>query len=515
MTRQLSTLLASLTVTGSGGALPDAVEAIAADSRAVSPGALFVAVRGTRVDGHAYLEAAARAGAAVAVVEEPPTLGADLPLPWVRVPDAAFALSALAAAWHGEPGRDLTIAGVTGTNGKTTTAFLLEALFAELGMVPGLLSTVVQRWPGHARDSAFTTPDALQLHGALAEMSRAGARSLAMEVSSHALEQRRAHHVPFAVAAFTNLGIDHLDYHGDAESYFRAKLRLFTEVLPASPNARGAAVCVDSAAGRAVAERTPGRVLRVGQDRDPSLDVWAEVVSLSLAGTTVRLHSEAGQVLLHSPLVGRHNVENLAVAAGCGLLLGVPLADVARGLSTLSAVPGRLQRVSVANPAAPVVFVDYAHTADALDAVLRSLRQFTAARLVTVFGCGGDRDRSKRPLMGKAAGSGSDFVVVTSDNPRSEDPHAIAAEAARGLADLGLRQRTGPVRHDGGFAVCVDRAQAIVWAIEAAGPGGVVLVAGKGHEKTQETAGVKRPFDDVEVARAALATLPLAPSEGG
>jgi UDP-N-acetylmuramoyl-L-alanyl-D-glutamate--2,6-diaminopimelate ligase len=485
------------------GRPPEQVSGLAYDSRRVEPGGLFVALAGERADGHDYLEAAAAAGAAAAVVERP---SAELGLPQIQVDDSRRALAALAAEWHGHPGRDLTLVGITGTNGKTTVSYLVEAALGSLGPT-GLIGTVETRWGATRTASAMTTPLALELSALLARMRDEGVAACAMEVSSHALHQHRADGLLFDAAVFTNLTRDHLDYHRDLASYQAAKLRLFTELLPrarAAGKTAAAVACADDSGGLAAA-------LAAGE---MGLPVWtygfAEEATvrglepeLSLAGGRVTARWPGGEARLSTRLVGRYNLQNLLAAFAVSLALGLEAEGASAALAACPGVPGRLERVAAPGQG-PAVFVDYAHTDDALTQALAALRPLTAGRLVCVFGAGGDRDPGKRPLMGRAVGRAADLAVLTSDNPRTERPEAIMDMIRPGLEEAGLRPAADPAA-SGSYLSEPDRARAIALAVAAAGPADVVLIAGKGHEDYQIVGQTRRHFDDREQAAAALA----------
>ena len=452
---------------------------LAYDARAVTPGALFFCVPGGRADGHDFAAGAVAAGAVALVVERP----LDLAVPQLVVEDARVAMAAAAAEFFGHPSRTLTLAGVTGTNGKTTTTFLLFAVLAAAGLRPGLLGTIEVRVGGERRPAVRTTPEAIDLQRVLREMLDAGDRSCALEATSHGSELRRLQGIHFSALVFTNLSQDHLDLHGTMERYFDAKRRLFVEDAPP------AAVNVGDPYGRRLADEL--RAL----DRAPLLtfalegdaDVTPEGLELSSRGARF---SAAG-IELATPLLGRFNVENVLGTIAAARLLGVPDDAIARGVASVRGVPGRFEPVDEGQPF--LVVVDYAHTPDSLETALRTARDLTEGRIICVFGCGGDRDRTKRPLMGRAASEGSDVAIVTSDNPRSEDPDAIIREVLEGVS--------------GEMEVEPDRALAIARAVEVAGPGDFVLIAGKGHEQGQESQGLTVPFDDREVARDALRRL--------
>ena len=458
---------------------------LCADSRRVAPGDVFVAVPGTRADGAAYAAQAVARGAVVVVSQrELPGLG----VPLLRVASAARALGLLADRLHGQPSRDVAVFGVTGTNGKTTTAFLVQGLLAAADRPCALLGTVVNQVGGRTRPATQTTPDALSLHAALAEARRAGQRHLAMEVSSHALDQERAAGVRFRVAAFTNLTRDHLDYHRTFEAYGAAKARLFEDLAPEA----SAVLNTGDPFGAQLAGRTRARVVRYGcgpEGARPGAEVWGEVLGRDLSGTRLRLHLPgAAPAVAHVPLVGAFNLENALCAAASVWALGLDPAEITAHLARLRPPPGRLERV----PGEVPVLVDYAHTPDALEKVLGALRPLVSGRLLVVFGCGGDRDPGKRGPMGRAVERFADQAYLTSDNPRSEDPDAIMDQVQGGMLHP---QRVE--RHR-------DRARAIAAAVDAAGPQDVVVVAGKGHEQGQVFADRTLPFDDRDVARHSL-----------
>ena len=491
----------SSVIEGTGASLghaPDAeVSLVTADSRKVKPGALFVAVPGTRADGAAFAPAAARSGA-VAVLSERAV--ECPPASLLLVPSARRALALAAANLHGRPGDRLALCGVTGTKGKTTVTYLVEACAAAAGVPCGVIGTVNVRLPGRTLPASHTTPDAAELQEILAAMVEAGARVGVLEVSSHALDQERVAGLSFRAAAFTNLGRDHLDYHPDVASYFAAKRRLFTERL--APDGIAVVNAADAHGARLAALlREAGRtVWSLGV---PGADIAARDVSSGLSGIRAVLGTPRGDVKVASPLVGAHNLENLMTAAGLALALGLPPAAVSAGLSTSRGAPGRLERIDGRGVSA---FVDYAHTPDSLSAACTAIRALSPRRLLVVFGCGGDRDRGKRPLMGRAAGLAADLLVITSDNPRTEEPGAIVAAIVPGVLEAGLPRlsREQALSGERGFLVDEDRRAAIALALAAARPGDAVLVAGKGHEDHQIVGTERRPFDDREEARRGL-----------
>jgi UDP-N-acetylmuramoyl-L-alanyl-D-glutamate--2,6-diaminopimelate ligase len=448
---------------------------LAYDARAVGPGTLFFCVQGFKIDGHDFAPRAVERGAVALVVERPLALG----VPEVVVPSARAAMAPAAAAFHGDPTARLDVVGVTGTNGKTTTAFLVRGLLQAASRQTGLLGTVTSVIGGEERPVVRTTPEAIELQRDFAEMVAGGDCACAMEVSSHALALHRADAIHWAVAVFTNLTQDHLDFHPTMEDYFVAKRRLFE----AGP--RTAVVNVDDAYGRRLADDLDDPVTFGIDSADAALR--ATDVETALTGSRFRV---AG-LELRTPLPGRFNVLNVLGAVAAARALDVADDVIAEALSRAGRVPGRFEPVDAGQPFA--VLVDYAHTPDSLENVLRAARDLTDGRVIVVFGAGGDRDRGKRPLMGRAARALADRVVVTSDNPRSEDPEAIIAQILDGTGE-------GPE-----VEALVDRREAIARAVELAGAGDVVVIAGKGHEQGQEFEdGRKVPFDDVTVAREAL-----------
>ena len=466
------------------------VSGVAYDSRRVRRGDVFFALEGGKSDGRDFARQAVEAGA-VAVVAR----ALELPgIPVVRVPEPRLALAVAAARWHGEPSLALRVVAITGTNGKTTTTYLLESVFAASGWTPGVIGTTGARLGGESRPLAFTTPEALELEALLRDMRERGVAAVALEMSSHALVQRRGYGLHSDVAVFPNLRHDHLDFHGTLEAYLDAKLMLFdgrngdhglkpwTAVVnaddPVAPRALAAAARGGGAAWTFGA--APGSTFRI-------VDVEPRP-----AGVAFALEHEGTRTPIALPLLGRHNAWNAAAAFAAARALGLSTGAVARGLAAVKVVPGRLERVVAGQPFE--VVVDYAHTPDALDRALATAREHTRGEVLVVFGCGGDRDRAKRPAMGRVAAARADRIWVTSDNPRSEDPAAIAAEV---VAGLGSHAAT----------VELDRRAAIAEALAAARPGDLVLIAGKGHETTQTIGDRVLPFDDREVAREQLATL--------
>lgn len=463
------------------------------DSREVEPGDAFVARRGQRQHGEAFVADALKRGAA-ALIAVQPVEG----VPTLVVPDPELALAIASSAVWGHPTFALEVVGITGTNGKTTTAWLLEHAMNALGMRPGLVGTVDHRFGPRRWPALHTTPEADDLARRAAAMRDAGATHLVMEVSSHALVLKRVAAVRFQVAALTNVTQDHLDFHGSFEAYADAKRTLFTDLGPAA-----SVLNVDDAVGRSIVPRASrAYTYSASGSQDATLRVTG--ATFSARGIDARVTVEGqGEIALCSPLVGRHNLENLICALGVLVALDVPASRAAEALSGARGAPGRLERVAAEGRDAPAVFVDYAHTPDALARVLGALRPMTRGRLVCVFGCGGDRDPTKRAPMGAAVAAGADFALLTTDNPRNEDPAAIAAQAAAGL-DAGGLPRVEVASARRGYLVELDRRRAIELALEGAGPDDVVLIAGKGHEPYQEVRGVRSPFDDRAEAHAVL-----------
>jgi UDP-N-acetylmuramoyl-L-alanyl-D-glutamate--2,6-diaminopimelate ligase len=459
-----------------------------ADSRRVRPGDVFLAFPGERSDGRAFIAQAIAAGAA-AVLYEPEGFAwrGDWSVPRAAVPGLRRRSAALAAEAFGHPSRQLRVTGVTGTNGKTSCTHWIAQCLGRLGSPCAVIGTLGNGFPGALDPASHTTPDAVSLQGELRRLADGGARAVAMEVSSHGLDQGRVQGVRFHTALFTNLTRDHLDYHGDMAAYGAAKAKLF-----AWQDLASAVINLDDAFGRALVagmDRSRTRVLGYGVGHG---DIAAHAVDLSTRGLSLEIHTPWGAARLRSRLLGGFNVSNLLGSLGVLLASDVALDAAAQALSDVEPVAGRMQLVRV--PGRPLVVVDYAHTPDALEKVLETLRELvghdTGARLLCVFGCGGDRDPGKRPLMGEIATRLADLAIVTSDNPRSEDPEVIIGQVVAGAG--------------ANHAVEPDRAVAIARAVREAGPRDVVLVAGKGHERTQEIAGVRHPFDDVAVARAVL-----------
>jgi UDP-N-acetylmuramoyl-L-alanyl-D-glutamate--2,6-diaminopimelate ligase len=456
------------------------------DSRSVQPGDAFVAIAGFGAHGLKFVGQARAAGAS-AILFEPPA-PADLPAPSdaIAVHGLRARLGVLGDRFHGEPSRDMTVVGVTGTNGKTSTVQLLAQSWSLQGKCAGSVGTLGAGLHGQVVPTGFTTPLVLQMHALLAELRDAGAQAVAMEVSSHALDQGRVDGVHFDVGVFTNLTRDHLDYHGTMDAYGAAKAKLF-----AWPGLRAAVINLDDPFGRALLAALPAGVRGVGMSsRGAQAEVRAENIALEPDGIAFDLLLGDARHSVRSALLGRFNVDNLLAVAGVLHALGETAMTITEVLEQLQPVPGRMNRLG--GGAQPLVVVDYAHTPDALEQALATLRAHAPTQLVCVFGCGGERDRGKRPQMAAIAEAGADRVIVTDDNPRGEDGDAIVAEIVAGFA----RPQAVEVER--------DRARAIARAIGETGPHDIVLIAGKGHEPYQEIAGVRHPFDDATVARHVL-----------
>ena len=476
-----------------------AVSGVVHDSAQVAPGAVFVGLRGERFDGTSFAGDATRAGAVciVSSSDADPSVG----IPWVRVPDARRALGVLAAEFYSHPSHEMAVVGITGTNGKTTTAYLVQAIFERAGVRCGRLGTISHQVGADERSASLTTPEAPDIQRYLREMVDRGAAACAMEVSSHALALHRVTQVRFATAVFTNLTRDHLDFHGDMNRYFDAKRRLFEMLLPGRPSI----VNVDDPRGAAlveIVERSVTYAVRA------DADVTSGPIDASLGGLQFDVRTPRGALRVRSALIGRANASNILAAIAAGIALDLPFSAIEAGVADVQAVPGRFETVSTSSDDLMVV-VDFAHTDDALRILLEAARPLAKGRLITVFGCGGDRDRSKRPLMGAVAARLSDLVIVTSDNPRSEDPDVIIAEVVSGIEPRGdwLDPSAAPARADDRrtpFRTFVDRAEAIEYAVREARVEDMVILAGKGHEAFQIIGRDTVAFDDAEMVRAAL-----------
>lgn len=459
------------------------IKSIAYHTEHVRPDSCFVAIKGQVADGHRFVDDAVKRGASVVVTEKPVRLPEGVTN--LVVSDTRDALARLSSAYFNEPSLGMRLVGITGTNGKTTITYLLESIFDAAGWTPGVIGTVDWRYPGSTKKATHTTPESYELQKLLREMTDANVDACAMEVSSHALTMERVVGCHFDGAIFTNLSPEHLDYHKDMESYFAGKRKLFTERLVASVKERVfAAVNVDDPYGRRLCASIKTPLWRYAIKEEA--DVRCRMMSFDANGMTLVVATPDGEAKVRSSLYGRFNVENILAAMAAGLALGVDLETVTAAVGAVKRIPGRMDPVP--NPRDILAFVDYAHTPDALNNVLFHAKELAKSRLIVVFGCGGDRDQQKRPFMGEAVSKIADFAIVTSDNPRTENPGAIIDMIIPGLKKFG-----------GNYEVIEDRRAAIERAVRVANPGDVILVAGKGHEDYQIVGTEKRHFDDREV----------------
>jgi UDP-N-acetylmuramoyl-L-alanyl-D-glutamate--2,6-diaminopimelate ligase len=475
------------------------VAAIADDSTTVTPGTLFIAVKGLRRDGHDFVADAFRRGAVGAIVQEPQLLTQLPDAPCLLcVPDSRRALRQVATSFYGEPSRRLCMVGITGTNGKTTTSYLVQSILAASGLRVGVIGTVGYRIGERQITASHTTPGLLALQQLLAQMVQEGMEAVVMEVSSHALSQERVNGCLFDVAVFTNLTQDHLDFHLTMDDYFAAKRALFTGLADGHYGKPGAwsVVNVDDPWGQRLVADHPGRTLTYGLD--PVADVTIADPVVDWSGIRGVVNGSRGTFPIESPLLGRYNVANLLAAAGVGLALNLEPSVIQDGIRQMRQVPGRFEKVDVVGQQPFRVIVDYAHTEDALRRLLMAVRELQQGRVIVVFGCGGDRDRGKRPTMGRVAAEWAEVVILTSDNPRSEEPRAILREIEAGVTGAPAMRRMRDCQ------VIEDRRAAIGQAIAMAQPGDAVVIAGKGHEDYQIIGAARHPFDDRLVAREAL-----------
>ncbi len=478
---EVTRLLTAVDVQEIRGTTPREIRSIQYDSRQVGSGDLYVALRGTRTDGHRYILDAFAAGAAAVFVEEIP---GDCPGPAIRVADTLASLPHLAAAFYGTPGDQLTLAAITGSNGKTSSTYMIEAMWHAAGEAAAVIGTIEYRWKGRTLKAPNTTPLALDLQRILADIRDDSVMNVVMEVSSHALRLHRVNGLKFHTATFTNLSPEHLDFHKDIDDYREAKAALFTENL--HPDGK-AVINTDDEHGRIIFERIPEKQ-RVSFGLSESVDVTAEEHSLALNGTSFTLRTPDWEREIRSPLLGEHNLRNLIGAGATGYALGLAPDHIVTGLQNVRRIPGRLEPIE--NNKGAQILVDYAHTPDGLQQVLSTLAALPHRRLVTVFGCGGDRDRTKRPVMGDITLKYSDRAIVTSDNPRTEDPIEIIREIERGMVAGRDRYEIEP-----------DRREAIHQAVDLVGENDILLIAGKGHETTQTIGTTAYPFDDRIVVR--------------
>jgi UDP-N-acetylmuramoyl-L-alanyl-D-glutamate--2,6-diaminopimelate ligase len=480
--------------------------ALSCDSRRIRPGTLFFALRGTAADGHRFIAQAIEDGAAAVVLED--AAFAPAGIPWIRGADSRSVMARMAAAFYGDPTADLPLIGITGTNGKTTTTYLIEAILAAAGIPAAVLGTISYRFGATTITASHTTPESTELQAMFRQLADAGAKAFVMEVSSHALEQKRADGCHFDVGIFSNLTRDHLDYHGSMEHYLHSKERLFAELLQptATKPHRRAAINMDDNYGSQVAGQTACPVISYGIDYPG--DVRPVKVAITVNGISGTLATPKGEFFFVSKLLGRFNLSNILAAVSAGVALDLPLSAIKSGIEGHTIVPGRLERVD--NHFGITCLVDYAHTGDALNNVLATLGEIATARIITVFGCGGDRDPGKRPVMGQIAAQMSDLAIVTSDNPRTEEPLSILAQIRAGITPLGIREyspeelEARPAFAEKGFVMLENRRAAIRLAARVARPGDILLLAGKGHEDYQIIGTIKHHFDDREEAIAAF-----------
>ncbi len=504
----LSELVKSIPdVVRTGGSADPDIRDLCYDSRSVQPGSLFFALRGAAVDGHSFVGRALASGAAALVVED----DAEVPpgMPCLTVSDARLAMSLMAAAFYGHPTSRVPLVGITGTNGKTTTTYLIESILENAGLPTAVLGTINYRFGQTTIPAPHTTPESVDLQRILRQAVDQGARAVVMEVSSHSLEQHRVDGCSFDVGIFTNLTRDHLDYHHDMETYLASKQRFFSQLLVPDrvKPLRHAVVNLDDPAGGKIAAASACRVVAYGVDSEA--DVTARDVVFSTSGISGVLVTPTGEARFSSGLVGRFNLYNILAAAASAHALGIPLEVILAGIKSHGKVEGRLEPVT--NDRGITILVDYAHTGDALENVLKTIRELASGRIITVFGCGGDRDRGKRPIMGEIAARYSDLAVITSDNPRTEDPESIINEILAGVEPLNLRGYSladlAVSFGEKGFVSVVSRRDAIKLGVKLAKQGDILLVAGKGHEDYQIIGREKFHFDDREEAASACREL--------
>lgn len=501
---RLQQLLETITPLSMSGDVQVEIGQLTCDSRHVQPGTLFFALPGATVDGHQFIQRAVEAGASAVVLED--ATQAPSAVPWVQVADGRLAMACMAARFHGDPTAERPLVGITGTNGKTTTTYLIEAILAAAGKPVAVLGTISYRFGATVIDASHTTPESTELQAAFRQLAAAGAQGFVMEVSSHALEQKRVDGCHFDMGVFTNLTRDHLDYHKTMQAYQAAKQRLFSELLrpDAVKSRRRAVINLDDPVGADFVRSAVCPVISYGLASDA--DVTVRELRSSVDGIQGILVTPVGEIEFSSGLVGRYNLSNILAAVAVGIALELPLASISQGISQQAKVPGRLERVP--NQRGVTCLVDYAHTGDALENVLTTLQELATGRIITVFGCGGDRDPGKRPVMGEIAVRLSDFAVVTSDNPRTEDPYTILGQIREGIMPLAVHEYNLSELEHGvtgkGFTVLENRREAIRLAARLAKPGDILLLAGKGHEDYQILGTIKYHFDDREEAAAAL-----------
>lgn len=484
------------------------ISSITCDSRKVTKGSLFFAIKGEKSDGHDFINAAVQQGAS-AIMLENTDKAPDDGTAWVQVKDSRRGMALVSDLFFGEPGKGIPLIGITGTNGKTTTSFLVEAVMEAAGLPAAVLGTISYRFGDVTFEANHTTPESTELQGIMRQLVDAGAKSCVMEVSSHSLEQHRVDGCHFDVAIFTNLTRDHLDYHGSMESYRDAKLRLFSELLlPDQDRPHCCAVINnDDPAADSFVAAARCRVIRYGLKL--GADVTAKDLTSSVHGINGTVVTPLGEATFSSDLVGAYNLSNILAAIAAGVALQIPLETIIKGIEQHKTVPGRLEKVP--NQRGVTCLVDYAHTGDALENVLATLKKLATARIITIFGCGGDRDNGKRPIMGRIAAEYSDLAIVTSDNPRTEEPYRILQQIKSGIPPLGIREYQPKELEqqpaEKGFVMIENRREAIRLGTRLAQPGDILLLAGKGHEDYQIIGTVKHHFDDREEVAACMAEL--------
>jgi len=470
------------------------VTGISLDSREIEQGVIFAAMPGEHVDGHEFIKDAAAKGASAVLAEK---VTEAIPVTQVIVRDIRAALSEVSARFYGEPSKRLKLVGVTGTNGKTTTTYIIESILKEAGFTPGVIGTINYRYGGRIYPAPHTTPQAPQLQKVLKEMADSGVTHCVMEVSSHSLEQRRVGDCVFSVVVFTNLTHEHLDYHRTMEEYFGCKKTLFK--MAAEAGGAGA-VNIDDEWGVRIKKEFPGSLT---YSLKHGADIYPLTYSLLHGRTEAEISTPAGRVTVSSHLVGEYNLQNILAAISAGYALGMDLSAVAAGIDSIERVPGRLEKIEASGPKRFNAYVDYAHTADALERTLNALKNITTGRIITVFGCGGNRDRLKRPRMGEVSARLSDITIVTSDNPRDEDPLEIIREVEAGIKGM-EKCGPGPLSGKKCYMAIPVRSEAIKRAVDMAQNGDTVLLAGKGHEDYQIVKGQRLHFSDFEALNNAI-----------
>lgn len=489
-------LLNGINVTNFKGDEELEISGVSFDSNKVKEGFLFVALRGENADGHNYIDSALNNGASALLVEKPSNVNSKK-ISVAQVNDSRAALAVVAANFFGHPTKELTLVGITGTNGKTTITYLLESIWASEHKRSGVIGTIDYRYANNIKESAMTTPESLQLMGMIKEMKDSGVETVAMEVSSHALDKQRVRECHFDAAVFTNLTQDHLDYHSSMESYFEVKKKLFAEYLVRSEKKKKFSIInIDDPYGARLLDTATGEIVSYSINNNTAT-IYAKTSEITDNGIEAIINTPSGNVEIRSTLFGEHNLSNILATVATAISLGSSVESIEKGLSNIQSVPGRLEVVP--NDLGFNVLVDYAHTPDALKNVLLAARPLTKGNLILAFGCGGDRDNAKRPLMGKIGKELSDILIITSDNPRTEDPEIILDHIEKGVYELPEDNKP--------YHRVVDRTVAIEKAIKLARNNDTVLIAGKGHEDYQIIGNTKYPFDDREIAREVLKEL--------